>query len=373
MRIYLSYGYRPHSTPVYFEKAFRREHDICYIGPSFRERTGYQPNEDVCALTQVLGAPDLFLFIEPGINFFPRGLESLSCPTACYLIDVHSDLAVRERYAPFFDYIFLAQKDYVEHFKRLGYPNVYWLPLGCDPNIHGEIISDRVYDIGFVGNTMGPNHPRGKLLRKISERYRTNDMERFYSKEEITTIYSRSKIVVNIPVKGDLNMRVFEAMAGGALLLTEAIGNGQGDFFTDGINIAEYRDERELFEKIDYFLQHEDGRQRIAKAGQEQVLSTHTYQVRSTMVLDAIFNNTQVVLSARVRTMTAATRHLHYARVFTMLNQVDPVITEIREATASHATTPALWLELAKCLLRAINAFIPLTSNAHRARRNAAA
>ncbi len=76
-----------------------------YIGLPHEQRPGYSPNEDVYELAKQLGGIDLFFFIEPGINFFPRRIERLSYPTACYLIGVHSSLRVREEYAPFFDCI----------------------------------------------------------------------------------------------------------------------------------------------------------------------------------------------------------------------------------------------------------------------------
>jgi len=370
MKIFLSYGYRPYTTAVYFEKVFLGEHEVVYVGPPFAERPGYLPNEDVSDLAEEIGCPDLFFFIEPGINFFPRGLERIACPTACYLIDVHCDLRVRELYAPFFDYIFVAQKDYVQHFKDIGHKNVYWLPLGCDPEIHGEEPTERIYDIGFVGKTMGANHPRGRLLHRISERYTTNDFNKFYPKEDITAIYSRSKIVVNIPVNGDLNMRVFEAMASGALLITETISNGQREFFQEGVHIVEYKNETDLFGRIDYYLKNEKEREGIARAGQQLVLGEHTYKQRSKFVIDTVLKDTPADYTAKIRTMSARDIHYHYARVYTLLRLVDPVIAEIRNAYKTHNLSIKLWLELAKSLLRSVNEFIPLTPRARKARKD---
>ena len=91
------------------------------------DRTGYDSNQDVVTLSEVHGEPDLFLFVEPGINFFPRGLENLRCPSACYVIDTHSNLEIRINYARFFDYIFVAQKDHVIFFEKMGFKNVFWL------------------------------------------------------------------------------------------------------------------------------------------------------------------------------------------------------------------------------------------------------
>jgi hypothetical protein len=114
MIIFVCYGYRNNTTGVYFERALRRRHDVVYVGPGYGTRARYPTNVDLCDLVDAgLPRPDLVLFIEPGIRFFPRGLERMPCPTACYLIDVHQGIKVREAYAPFFDYVFVAQRDYV--------------------------------------------------------------------------------------------------------------------------------------------------------------------------------------------------------------------------------------------------------------------
>lgn len=366
MRIFLSYGFRPHTTAVYYETALREGHEVIYFGPPFGKRPGYLSNENVYNLTHEIGMPDLFLFIEPGINFFPYGMEKLNCPTASFLIDVHCDLWVRERYAPFFDYIFVAQKDYIEHFRNLGYKQVYWLPLACDPEIHGERKTLRIYDIGFVGHCFDDKHPRSHRLKKLSEIYRMNDYRRFYSKEEITTIYSQSKIVINSPANGDVNMRVFEAMASGALLITEAIGNGQKDLFKDRVHLVEYRKEEELFEKVDYYLNHDDERERIARAGQELVLSKHTYRHRCDFILETVFGNSKPLLEAKVRTMKTRDIHIAYAKVYSMLRLVDPVLEEIKQAYNSKSISFRLLIELMKSFLRAVNIIMPFTPSARK-------
>ena len=49
-------------------------------------------------------------------------------------------------------------------------------------------------------------------------------------------IYSASRIVFNRSIKDDVNMRVFEALASGSLLLTNDLAaNGQAELFRDGV------------------------------------------------------------------------------------------------------------------------------------------
>jgi spore maturation protein CgeB len=55
--------------------------------------------------------------------------------------------------------------------------------------------------------------------------------------------YSASRIVFNRSIRDDLNMRVFEALACGSMLLTNALPpeSGQEELFVDGTHLATYR------------------------------------------------------------------------------------------------------------------------------------
>ena len=89
------------------------------------------------------------------------------------------------------------------------------------------------YQIGFVG-TVGHEKSRRKyLLNIISENFELQCERRFM--DEMADLFSASKIVFNNAVNNDLNMRVFEALCSGSLLLTDqADGSGLEWFFDDG-------------------------------------------------------------------------------------------------------------------------------------------
>ena len=77
-------------------------------------------------------------------------------------------------------------------------------------------------------------------------------------------------------------MRVFEGMAAGALMVTDAIRrNGLEDLFTPGEHLVTYASEAELFERLDYYLAHEPERRAIAERGRALVLRRDTYEQRA--------------------------------------------------------------------------------------------
>ena len=100
--------------------------------------------------------------------------------------------------------------------------------------------------------------------------------------------YSQSRTIFNRSVRNDINMRVFEAVACGSLLVTNDLrDNGQDELFRDGTHIATYRSAEELVEKIDFYLSHESERERIAATGQTEAHSRHSYRLRMLSILTA--------------------------------------------------------------------------------------
>ena len=89
--------------------------------------------------------------------------------------------------------MFLAQKAYVEKMKKAGIDNVYWLPLACDPDIHGQVEEEKKWDVGFVGTISDSNNRRKQLLEKIGSRFNLNCDRKFM--DDMALHYSQSKIV----------------------------------------------------------------------------------------------------------------------------------------------------------------------------------
>ncbi len=315
---------------------------------------------------------DLILYIDPVGNIFPIGLENIDCPTAIYLIDVHQNLKQRLQLAYFFDYVFIAQKDYLPVFKEKGISNVFWLPLACDPDTHGYLTGEkeRLYDIGFVGNRGIVGTERRKLLDNLQQKFRLNDLNRKYLPEEIASVYNQSQMVFNWAVNGDVNMRVFEALCSGRLLLTNAIPNGLEELFENRKHLVIYHNSEELIELARYYLEHPDEREAIAKAGQAQVLAKHTYQHRTEQILATIFGCAKPLLVAPVRTWSAKKRWQAYAQVLMNLRQPLAVLLVTRQAWLQGEFSWRLLFTGVKAVLRYVNVRIPLTPYAvyHRLR-----
>jgi hypothetical protein len=277
--------------------------EIATTGQYFRT-TSLQPQHKVCkivALDQpgVLADLDLLLVVDPFLRN-PDALRAAPCPVAGYLIDVHLHLPTRLAFARYFDYVFVAQPDYLQHFEELPHASAHWLPLACDPTVHYEPGQERICDVGFVGKLGDPNTERYDTLKHVLGRFTCNDYGRYYTPLEMGATYSRSKIVFNKSINGDVNMRVFEGMASGALLVTDRVANGLDRIGQAGVHFVTYTSAEDAVNKIRHYLAHAEEREAIAAEGQRHVFAHHTYTHRLTTILEVVASAVRLRAPARI-------------------------------------------------------------------------
>jgi hypothetical protein len=160
------------------------------------------------------------------------------------------------------------------------------------------------------------------LLPKISAQFVTNDFSRLYSPKEMGTVYAASKIVLNVPVKDDVNMRVFEGMASGALLVTERTGNGLTELFTPGEHLVTYEHHDEVPTLVRHYLDDVQERERIARNGQQLVSQQHTYDHRIETML-AVTKDADWGRRAPARSWPQSEALLRNARLQSLNGQVN--------------------------------------------------
>ena len=83
------------------------------------------------------------------------------------------------------------------------------------------------------------------------------------------------------------NMRLFEATGVGALLITDWKVNLH-EMFEPQKEVVAYRTPEECVELIQYYLENDKERQKIACAGQQRTLREHTYQKRVQELVNVI-------------------------------------------------------------------------------------
>jgi hypothetical protein len=300
---------------------------------------------------------DIFFFIDP-VSDWPIGLETINCLTIAYLIDVHQELRLRISQSKFFDQIYLAQKDYIHHFECSGQYQIAWLPLACAPHLYTKTNFPRLIDVSFIGNFGSLGSIRNETLTIVKNFFPHHITNKFTPPQEMVNIYQKSKIVFNISVNGDLNMRFFEAMASGALLITDRINNGLDYLFEENVHYVGYSSTLEAIDKINYYLQHDDERVAIANAGFSIVHKMHTYDERWIKISSSL--NLIPNKNAQARFLGNKELSALYSEIFLRLRKP---LRSIQSLLQYGLTFDGILCLLYSCCRR-LNQLIPITPKA---------
>jgi len=181
-----------------------------------------------------------------------------------------------------FDKVYSFDKHAKQAYSALGVRNVDWLPLAADPELHHPVKADKQeYDIGFVGQ---PFAKRINLFNKLLKRYKKHFFGVSY--QDYATIVAHTKVNLNVGM-GDsgTQQRVYEVLAMGGFLVTNNLVDDE-KLFEDGVHLRYFDNVEHLCELIDYYLVHDEEREKIAKQGREEVLAKHTYRHRVRKILE---------------------------------------------------------------------------------------
>lgn len=208
------------------------------------------------------------------------GLESLPWPTLGYSIDQY----LNPWHVPFsvgFDLFLVAQRDYVPLFAAEHPRPVRWMPLFCNPERDRDPGTARDVPLCFVGTVGSPANPaRGPFLDAVG-RLAPLDV----STGDYVSLFGRSRMVINQSAAGELNFRLFQAMACGAAVLTEAVDNGLEVLFTPGEHLLTYpRGDAVRAAALARVWLDEPRLGEIAAAGRRAVLARHTVRARAESV-----------------------------------------------------------------------------------------
>ena len=104
----------------------------------------------------------------------------------------------------------------------------------------------------------------------------------------LLTVYACSRINLNISLKGiegGTPQRVMDIIAAGGFILTNYCAE-TAELFEEDKEIVMFRSPEELMEKADYYLSHDEEREKIVRAGYEKVLNCYTYEKKLKQLME---------------------------------------------------------------------------------------
>lgn len=342
MKIAFSYNAsRRHVTEKYLSDTLDSESAIHFDLDLFR------PNISIFQLLDLARSrnqlPDVFAHLvhTPGL---PHDLTTAPIPTVSLDIDSFGWTDSRIRWAMLFDYVFVWHLSYVPLYQAAGHPRVFALPHAVDANLFypAESGTLRPLDIGWIGE-FGYGHyaRRRRIIESLATRFKINDFRKRYTKEETAEIYRNCKIVVNVSrddFPPEANMRCYEGMAGGALLITGMPTELTEWGFSEGTHFIGWREESEIAELVDYYLHHQTEAEEISKNGQERTLNQFTFQRCMDKMTAALMEHPNAFF-APARNWPAEDVHLTYLEYYYRYQLLDATLEEFKKlrTTSSRA------------------------------------
>lgn len=236
--------------------------------------------------------PTLVIKVDDGDIDNNNYSDMCNCPTAWWFIDGNTDSERGASIAKNFDYTFCSQPYNIEDFINRGFV-VNWLPCACDPVHHTTIfpsLESRPIDVGFsgsIGDSGGWNKARPSMLQKVSENFK-NSIIQESTKGQNGFINGSCKVIFNDNPYNNINMRHFEAISSGAVLVTKRVsGNGE-EHIPISDSVLFYDTEQEAIDQIKYAITNikrfEEPSVELAMYYQQ----THSYDVRLLQINEAI-------------------------------------------------------------------------------------
>jgi hypothetical protein len=279
--VFNSNATRPHVTVQYLYEAFAP------FSPIYFDLDLFRPNISLFRILELAKSysvsPDVFIHLNDAAGI-PRNIPESPIPTACMDIDSFWWTESRIRWSLLFDHVFVWHKSFVAEYRAAGHPRVHPMPHAVDAEIYKDCSaqSDRPLDVGWVGLlAQGQHVRRRRIIGGLSSRFKMNDLAKEYTKRETSDVYRQSKIVVNVArdeFPPEANMRCYEAMGAGALLITQMPSELTEWGFREGEHFVGWRSESEIPGLVDRYLQNENERVRIASAARELTMSAFTFQ-----------------------------------------------------------------------------------------------
>lgn len=252
----------------------------------------------------------VFSYIEHGL------LQSLQKKYQFEIVLLDSDSANFTRKLPkFYQFIKrdIEQADTVITFaKRMAhyfqglYPekNVHFFPFGYEPiakktekkefdlffigfpdirrMMHFEYLRD--FDIKIYGK------PWDNYMKFLSDPLKRKIITQNLWGDELYDVMHRAKIVLSVNqgswhnLDTGINSRVFEALASQCFLIADHYQEIE-ELFVVGEELETFKSIEELIDKINFYLKHDEARDKIAKKGYEKIMNQFTYQQRAKELL----------------------------------------------------------------------------------------
>ena len=229
--------------------------------------------------------PDVIMHMDWGRHLSPV-LSKLRNTRAFCVMEAGDDPQNFERNAikaPWFNLILTPDARSARGYNNLGY-NARWWTHFADSKIYKPVTVSEKY-IAVTSRGKGSS----QILDALADYYPEDIINKNgWEGIEHTEFLNSGKMVIQHSRWGEITRRIFEGMACGRMVITDRLHKDTllENLFTDGEDIVLYDDLQDCAEKISYYNQHPEERNRIALNGYEKVMQNHTQTQRVDLIIE---------------------------------------------------------------------------------------
>lgn len=194
------------------------------------------------------------------------------------------------------DVMFLTNRGQLDEYRdAYNLKRIYYMPQGSSPYSMYRRDMPEIFDVGFTGAVSKvPLHTtRRKIFDEMRRRY--NFLARNNIRNNVPEVYSQSKIVFggsDFDYELYTSNRFYVALGCGACYLTKKF-RGIELLTENKKHVLWFQGQGELFDILDYYLNHDRERAVIKKAAAKLALEKHTYAHRIRNILDIAEDKTE--------------------------------------------------------------------------------
>lgn len=283
-----------------------------YMAPLVRPLMGRQSNAHACSYAILMAQiqhykPDVLL--NQSMDDISAGFIKEAKPYVRFTVGQHAATSLPEdEDLSGYDLLISSFPPTRAYFTKKGL-RAHLCRLGFEPRVLSSLTPhDEKWDISFIGSFFRVHSSRARLLEVLCRRFpdlkiwspsignlsqdspiRDHYVGQAWGRQMYQVLHS-SKMTLNH--HGDVapyanNMRLFEATGVGTCLLTDWKANLK-EMFEPGKELVAYRSPEECLELVQYYLEHDEERNVIARAGQARTLHEHTYSHRMQEFVDLV-------------------------------------------------------------------------------------
>ena len=277
-----------------FRRELARQHEVIFWGAGYDNYDKRLSMDDV--LSQFPNTDIILTHYEHRNRYFPTGLKNIKHIPKIHLCGGDYDEITAPGWNAHFnstkyDIIFGRYLQMVQDLKKYKVPGaIKFLPWSVDINVYKKLDIKKSVDVSAIFQAHARIHPDRHLLRNRLSKMKLNSFIGTAWFGDYIKKINESKICVSSNVRFPrLSGKYYEILACGTFFLTTRPEDFAMLGFEDNKHLILYKDNFVNFEeKINYYLEHEKEREKIALEGMNFVRKYHNTVLRVKQFIDLI-------------------------------------------------------------------------------------